>query len=231
MNVDIRQIKINSKVQKIEIRSTIMGYSNKGMPGKSAYEIALSKGFIGTEEEWLESLIGPQGPIGPQGIQGPKGDKGEKGDKGDVGKSINILDELDSLDDLPETANVADAYLIAIEGDGKHLFVFSQTQEWLDLGNIQGPKGDKGDPGPGLSPGGTTGQILVKKSNTDYDTEWETLLAQKTHYDNQDAHLSATNVKDAIDELSNIFGDIGAIKIQSSPPSSITGKKVIWIKT
>lgn len=30
----------------------------KGDPGKSAYEIACDNGFIGTEEEWLESLEG-----------------------------------------------------------------------------------------------------------------------------------------------------------------------------
>lgn len=37
--------------------------------------------------------------------------------------------------------------------------------------SVTGPKGDKGDPGAGVIPGGTTGQALVKKSNTDYDTE------------------------------------------------------------
>jgi hypothetical protein len=51
----------------------------------------------------------------------------------------------------------------------------------------QGPKGDKGDTGtagatgpagstgpagPGLVPGGTTSQKLVKKSGTDFDTQW-----------------------------------------------------------
>lgn len=40
------------------------------------------------------------------------------------------------------------------------------------------PKGDKGDTGstgpagPGVVSGGTTGQVLTKKSGTDYDTEW-----------------------------------------------------------
>ena len=79
----------------------------KGDDGKSAYEIAVEKGFIGTEEEWLSSLVGPQGeqgpqgPVGPQGEQGPQGPKGEtgpqgvqgeigpqgpKGDKGDTGE-------------------------------------------------------------------------------------------------------------------------------------------------
>ena len=39
-----------------------------------------------------------------------------------------------------------------------------------------GPKGDPGDPGPagpGVPSGGTAGQVLTKKSGTDYDTEWK----------------------------------------------------------
>lgn len=35
--------------------------------GYSAYEVAVLNGYTGTEEEWLESLVGPQGP---QGIEG-----------------------------------------------------------------------------------------------------------------------------------------------------------------
>jgi hypothetical protein len=32
-----------------------------GPTGLSAYEVALLEGFVGTEELWLESLVGPQG--------------------------------------------------------------------------------------------------------------------------------------------------------------------------
>jgi hypothetical protein len=35
-----------------------------------------------------------------------------------------------------------------------------------------GPTGATGATGPGVAAGGTTGQALVKNSNTDYDTEW-----------------------------------------------------------
>ncbi|WP_165481153.1 Lcl C-terminal domain-containing protein [Legionella impletisoli] len=35
-----------------------------------------------------------------------------------------------------------------------------------------GPQGPEGDPGPGVAAGGTTGQILAKATDTDYDTEW-----------------------------------------------------------
>ena len=45
----------------IAATSTVQPYYAKGDPGKSAYEIAVEQGFVGTEEEWLESLRGPQG--------------------------------------------------------------------------------------------------------------------------------------------------------------------------
>ena len=41
--------------------------SIKGVEGKSAYEVAVENGFVGTEIEWLETLIGPPGPDGPPG--------------------------------------------------------------------------------------------------------------------------------------------------------------------
>ena len=60
--------------------------------GSSAYEIALGNGFVGTEQEWLDSLVGaegPQGPIGPEGPQGaastvagPVGNTGPAGPQG-----------------------------------------------------------------------------------------------------------------------------------------------------
>ena len=53
-----------------------------GEPGKSAYEIAVEHGFVGTEEEWLASLKGEKGDRGPQG---PKGDKGDAGPAGKDG--------------------------------------------------------------------------------------------------------------------------------------------------
>ena len=56
-----------------------------GIDGKSAYQLAVEKGFVGTEAEWVASLKGETGPIGPQGIQGPKGLKGETGATGPQG--------------------------------------------------------------------------------------------------------------------------------------------------
>lgn len=44
--------------------------SEKGKDGKSAYEIAVENGFVGTEIEWLESLKGADGKDGADGQPG-----------------------------------------------------------------------------------------------------------------------------------------------------------------
>ncbi len=44
-----------------------------GLDGKAAYELWLSEGNSGTEQDFLDSLRGEQGPIGPEGPQGPPG--------------------------------------------------------------------------------------------------------------------------------------------------------------
>ena len=35
-----------------------------GAPGDSAYQVAVDNGFVGDEQAWLNSLVGPQGPAG-----------------------------------------------------------------------------------------------------------------------------------------------------------------------
>lgn len=60
----------------------------KGDEGDSAYQVAVDNGFVGTEEEWLESLVGPQGEEGPEGPTGPTGDDGPTGPKGDTGPGV-----------------------------------------------------------------------------------------------------------------------------------------------
>lgn len=78
-----------------------VGVEKAGPQGLSAYQVAVKNGFIGTEQEWLDSLVGEkgdkgdkgdtgeqgiQGERGLQGEQGIQGEKGEKGDKGDTGE-------------------------------------------------------------------------------------------------------------------------------------------------
>lgn len=60
----------------------INGNVISAVDAKSAYVIALEHGFIGSEDEWLESLKGEQGEKGEQGIQGIQGEKGQNGKDG-----------------------------------------------------------------------------------------------------------------------------------------------------
>ena len=56
--------------------------------GASAYMIAVANGFLGTEQQWLQSLVGgvgPAGPAGPAGVAGPRGAQGERGITGPQG--------------------------------------------------------------------------------------------------------------------------------------------------
>ena len=40
----------------------------------------------------------------------------------------------------------------------------------------EGPVGPLGPPGPGMPVGGSQGQMLIKTSSINYDTEWHTLI-------------------------------------------------------
>lgn len=50
-----------------------------GDDGASAYEVAVADGFVGTDTEWLASLVGPEGPKGDQGEPGADGTGGAGG--------------------------------------------------------------------------------------------------------------------------------------------------------
>ena len=72
--------------------------------------------------------------------------QGKDGEKGADGTSVNILGSYNSLEELKQahpTGNTGDAYIV--QGD---MYVWSaEENDWVDVGNIQGPKGDKGDTG------------------------------------------------------------------------------------
>lgn len=110
------------------------------LDGKSAYEVALLNGFVGTEAQWLASL---------------KGDKGDTGDTGAQG-----------------------------------------------VPGATGATGATGAPGVGVPVGGTTAQVLRKKSATDYDTEWATAGAgdmTKAVYDtNNDGKVNSADAADTV---------------------------------
>ena len=136
-----------------------------GVDGKSAYQIWADAGNTGDEAAFLDSLKGSKGEVGPvgpageagkpftydmftedqlAGLKGPQGEQGPTGPAGKNGTSVTIKGKLNNtgeLDALLGTATSGDGYLL--NGD---LYVFNGTS-FTNVGQIQGPKGDKGEPG------------------------------------------------------------------------------------
>jgi alkaline phosphatase len=107
----------------------------------------------------IQGPEGPEGPQGPQGLPGDKGDTGNTGPQGDSGEpGITILGTLTDTSELPmppsENPQRGDGWLI--DGD---LWVWAtEDQEYINVGHLQGPKGDTGDTGS-QGPKGDTGDI------------------------------------------------------------------------
>lgn len=121
-----------------------------------------------------EGIKGDKGDKGDTGAQGIQGEKGDKGDKGDQGDQGIQGPKGDTGDQGPTGATGA-----------------------------KGDKGDKGDAGEGVPEGGTAGQVLKKKSNTDYDTEWGEAASPLT-FDTDDFDVSAQNAV-SLDPKQRIF--------------------------
>lgn len=105
-----------------------------GADGASAYEVAVQNSFVGTEAQWLASLVGPAGADGATGPAGADGATGPQGLPGAAG------------------ADGASAYEVAVAAG----FVGTEAQ-WLE--SLVGPEGPKGDPGSGG--GGAQGNLLL----------------------------------------------------------------------
>lgn len=92
--------------------------------GKSAYELAIENGFVGSKEDYLKSLQGANG-VGQKGEKGDRGVKGEKGDNGNNG--------LNGQNGITEVKNTETKIVIEKQSE------------------IPGPKGDNGAQGiPGI---------------------------------------------------------------------------------
>ena len=108
----------------------------QGMAGKSAYELAVEKGYRGTLDEWLASLNGSDGDDGKSayelavenGYQGTEEEwlaslKGSAGDQGDDGVTPKL----------------------EVRDDGYWYISYDNGQTWNKLGPATGDPGEDGD--------------------------------------------------------------------------------------
>ena len=89
----------------------------------------------------VQEIVGPTEPQGEIGPTGPKGDTGPQG----TGLSIEgSFDTLDELKKTHPTGNIGDCYIV----QGVLYIWDEEKQDWINIGNIKGPKGDTGPQGP-----------------------------------------------------------------------------------
>lgn len=107
-----------------------------------ALRIANENIRMANENERIEFVKDLEQKVENGYFNGEKGEKGDKGDQGEKGQDGTM-----SFEELTEEQKAS------LKGD-------------------QGEKGEQGENGVGVPTGGTSGQILAKKSDTDFDTEW-----------------------------------------------------------
>ncbi len=90
------------------------GSGTQGPPGKSAYDVAVLNGFVGSVNDWLASLVGATGSQGPPGAAGATGSQGPAGATGPAGSDALGERNLDKATgyitqsmDRRQTTNVA----------------------------------------------------------------------------------------------------------------------------
>ena len=136
---------------------------------------------------------------GEQGIQGVPGQNGQNGADGSDGVTP-IVSATASADNSYGIPNV----VVTRSGtDAAPSFDFA-------FHNIKGEPGTSGVPA-----GGTTGQVLTKESNDDWDCDWQTLVIPSTaaeiSFDNTGTGMTATDVQDAVSELKSNLTDLIAM--------------------
>ena len=199
-NIDFSNFRtLDSKISEEDLTQELIQklqtVATPGANGKSAYELAVKNGFVGSEKEWLNSLNGQKGERGEAGARGDKGETGPQGPKGDTGaqgpqgeqgkQGLPGADGKDGVDGK-DGADGKSAYEVAIANGFK-----GSESEWLTSlkgsDGVQGPKGEQGvqgEVGPQGLPGvdgkdgkdGAEGksayEIAVKNGFNGTEQEW-----------------------------------------------------------
>ena len=132
----------------------------------------------------LVASRGGKGDPGAPGEQGKPGGPGPQGEPGRDGTSFTVLGRYGTLDELMEAhpaGSAGDAWAVGSAEDNDVYLWDVDAQAWRNIGSLQGPPGPAGadgatgpagKDGEGVPTGGAAGQVLAKKTASDYDTHW-----------------------------------------------------------
>lgn len=111
---------------------------------------------------------------------------------------------------------------IAVIGTKIQIFILKAiVSDSIDLNTL---KGDKGEKGEGVPIGGTTGQVLSKKSNANYDYEWTNNEATVEVIDNLD---STDTTKPLSANMGRVLGEKHNWKLHTT----VTGREKATLPT
>lgn len=128
----------------MKVNNVYLAVTQAGGDGSAAPVVGSVRAFFkGT------GPLGPPGPAGADGATGPQGPQGVKGDTGATG----------SQGPAGTTGPQGPQGTTGAQGP-------------QGIPGTAGATGSTGPAGPGVAAGGTTSQVLTKKSTTDFDTEW-----------------------------------------------------------
>ena len=143
---------------------------SQGPQGKSAYQVAVDAGYVGSESEWLASLKGEKGDQGPKGEPGEPGKQGPKGEPGETGKQGPKGEPGETGKQGLKGDSGKSAYQVAVDNG----FVGTED-EWL-ASLKQGPKGEPGEPGKQGADGKSAYQLAVDGGFVGSESDWLTSL-------------------------------------------------------
>jgi hypothetical protein len=156
----------------------------QGLPGATGSTgLQGAKGDKGdkgdTGAQGIQGIQGLPGATGSTGLQGAKGDKGDtgaqgiqglKGDTGDTGvQGLPGEQGIQGEQGLPGAQGIQG--IQGLQGE-QGIQGIQGLQGEQGIQGATGATGSQGAPGVGVPTGGTTGQVLKKNSNTDYDTSF-----------------------------------------------------------
>lgn len=178
-------------------------------PGGTTGQVLAKASNASGDVKWTDPQAGPQGPEGPAG---PKGDPGEQGPQGPAGQDGAKGPQGERGPEGPQGP----------KGDPGEQGQQGERGPEGPAGQdgAQGAEGPQGPAGQGVPAGGTAGQVLAKKSGTDYETEWvdqtggggATFGGSPFNYDIQGSAYNPTN-EDTAKEFSQIRGSYSKLNL------------------